>query len=75
MSTTEKNQEIDRLALALHTACSTIRSLADELSEACVHPAAGDLMLADILSEYNLLEMPGVKYRDARATTGDGRRQ
>ena len=63
MNTAEKNQEIDRLALALHAACDTIQGLADELSEACAHPAAGDLMLADILSEYNL------------RATGGGRRQ
>ena len=65
MSVAEKNQEIDRLALALHAACDTVQGLADELSEACVHPAAGDQMLADILSEYNLLGMPGAKNRDA----------
>jgi hypothetical protein len=65
VSVAEKNQEIDRLALALHAACSTIQGLADDLSEACVHPAAGDQMLADILSEYNLLGMPGAKNRDA----------
>ena len=59
MNSAEKNQEIDRLALALHAACDTIQGLADELSEACAHPAAGDLMLADILSEYNLLATGG----------------
>ena len=63
MNTAEKNQEIDGIALALHAACATIQGLADELSEACAHPAAGDLMLADILSEYNL------------RATGGGRRQ
>jgi len=59
MNIAEKNQEIDRLALALHAACSTIQGLANDLSEACAHPAAGDLMLADILSEYNLLATGG----------------
>jgi len=63
VNTAEKNQEIDRLALALHAACATIQGLADELSEACAHPAAGDLMLADILSAHNL------------RATGGGRRQ
>ena len=75
MNTAAQNQEFDRLALALHAACATIQGLANDLSEACAHPAAGDQMLADILSEYNLLEMPGVKHRDARVITGDGRRQ
>ena len=54
MNIAEKNQEIDALALALHAACSTIQGLADDLSEACAPPAAGDLILADILSEHNL---------------------